>query len=124
MTSGQIRQWGIRLALYLTREKLTQDDVVGIIGRSSKFIDPLVLGCFLHATPFHAVNATRDAKTVSNLFAVTKPKIIFCDSDDYERIKEITKEYSPKIVTLTGRVPDVPYIEDLLVPSPQEAFFQ
>ncbi|EDW09683.1 4-coumarate--CoA ligase 1 [Drosophila mojavensis] len=125
VTSGQIRQWGIRLALYLQREQLTQEDVVGIIAHSSKYIDPLILACLLQATPFHAVNATRDTETVTHLFAVTKPKIMFCDAADYERINQVTKAFAPKIITLTGRVPGVPHIEDLLLqPVPGEATYQ
>lgn len=124
MTNAEISQWGTRLALYLRQEKLTQEDVVGIIGNSSTYVGPLVVACFFNATPFHAVNATRDAPTVATLFLVTKPKIIFCDGSDYERIKEVTKDWAPKIITLTGRVEGVPFIEDLLQPVAGEHLFQ
>ncbi|XP_064537878.1 uncharacterized protein LOC135428019 [Drosophila montana] len=124
VTNAEISQWGTRLALYLRREKLTQEDVVGIIGSSSTYVGPLVVACFFNATPFHAVNVTRDAPTVATLFVVTKPKIMFCDGSDYERIKEVTKDWAPKIVTLTGRVEGVPSIEDLLHPVAGEQLFQ
>ncbi|XP_034477929.1 luciferin 4-monooxygenase [Drosophila innubila] len=124
LTNGEMRQLATRLALFFKKEKLTHKDVVGIIGVTSTYVAPLAVACFFNTTPFHAVNVTRDAKVVKGLFEVTKPKIMFCDGADYERIKEVTQEWTPKIITLTGRVDGVLSIEDLLKPTAEEHFYQ
>ncbi|EDW00652.1 4-coumarate--CoA ligase-like 7 [Drosophila grimshawi] len=124
VTCLEIRKWGVRLAMYLKKEQITQTDIVGLISETNNYVVAVVVASFFNATPFHAVNVTRDAKTVQRLYEVTKPKIMFCDGFDYERIKEITKEWAPKIVLLSGRIEGVTHIEDLLVPQPEENKYQ
>lgn len=124
MTNAELRQLATRLALFLKKEKMTHTDVVGIIGATSTYVAPLAVACFFNTTPFHAVNVTRDAKVVKGLYDVTKPKIMFCDASDYDRIKEVTKEWAPKLVTLTGSVDGVLSIEELLKPTAEEHFYQ
>ncbi|KAM8713235.1 hypothetical protein ACLKA7_013535 [Drosophila subpalustris] len=124
IANTEMCQLATRLALFLKREKMTHEDVVGIIGGTSTYVTPLAVACFFNTTPFHAVNVTKDANVVKGLYEVTRPKIMFCDGSDYERIKEVTKEWSPKCVTLTGRVEGVISIEDLLKPTAEEHFYQ
>jgi len=119
-----MRQLATRLALFFKKEKLTHKDVVGIIGSTSTYVTPVAMACFFNTTPFHAVNVTKDAQVVKNLYALTKPKIMFCDGSDYERIKEVTKEWAPKLITLTGFVEGAINIEDLLKPTKEEHFYQ
>ncbi|XP_017864683.1 PREDICTED: probable 4-coumarate--CoA ligase 3 [Drosophila arizonae] len=126
VTFGEVHVWAARLALYLKSEGLTHKDVVGIIGNASTFTSSLVVGCLFNATPFHAVAYTymKEPQVIQDLYETTKPKIMFCDGKDYEIMKEVTKAWNPKYVTLTGRVEGVPYIEDLLKPHPMERFYQ
>ncbi|KAH8269528.1 hypothetical protein KR018_005826, partial [Drosophila ironensis] len=123
LTNADMLAYATRIALYLKSEGLTHEDRVGLIAKSSTFVIPLAAGCFFNATPFHAVNYSREPAVVKGLFSVTKPKIMFIDGPDYERIKEITKEWSPKIITLTGRVEGVTSIEDLVKPHPAEKIY-
>jgi len=48
---------------------------------------------------------------------------MFIDGSDYERIKEVTQEWSPKLITLTGKVEGVTSIEDLVKPHPAEKIY-
>ncbi|KAH8233524.1 uncharacterized protein [Drosophila bipectinata] len=123
LTNADMLAYATRIALYLKSEGLTHEDRVGIIANSSTYVIPLATACFFNATPFHAVNYSREPAIVKGLFSVTKPKIMFIDAPDYERIKEITKEWSPKIITLTGRVEGLASVEDLLKPHPAERIY-
>ncbi|XP_068147490.1 uncharacterized protein [Drosophila tropicalis] len=123
-TNADFLTWATRIALFLKAEGLTHEDVVGIIANTSTYLVPLAAACFFNTTPFHAVNYTRDPKVIYGLYKTTTPKIMFCDGNDYERIKEITKEWSPKIVTLTGHVDGVIGIDDLLKANPAERIYQ
>ncbi|XP_001361980.2 luciferin 4-monooxygenase [Drosophila pseudoobscura] len=124
LTNADVLSLATRIALYFKAEGLTHEDRVGIIGKGSTYVMPVATACFFNTTPFHAVNSSREPQVVARLYSVTKPKIMFCDAEDYETIKEITKEWSPKIVTLTGRVEGVPSVEDLIKPHPSEAVYR
>lgn len=123
LTNADMLAYATRIALFLKSEGLNHEDKVGIIANSSTYVIPVATGCFFNATPFHAVNYSREPAIVKGLFSVTKPKIMFIDAPDYERIKEITKEWSPKIITLTGRVEGLTSVEDLLKPHPAERIY-
>ncbi|KAM8713445.1 hypothetical protein ACLKA7_013715 [Drosophila subpalustris] len=126
VTFGESLSWATRLAMFFKSEKLTHEDVVGIIGKASTYVSSLAVACLFHTTPFHAVAYTyiKEPEVVKELYVLTKPKIMFCDGEDYEVIKEVTAEWAPKIITLTGRVDGVPNIEDLLKPHPAERLYQ
>ncbi|XP_016946525.1 luciferin 4-monooxygenase [Drosophila biarmipes] len=123
LTNADMLAYATRIALFFKSEGLTQDDRVGIIANSSTFVIPVATACFFQATPFHAVNYSREPAIVKGLFEVTKPKIMFIDGSDYERIKEITQGWAPKLITLTGKVEGVPSIEDLVKPHPAEKIY-
>ncbi|XP_030560473.1 4-coumarate--CoA ligase-like 6 [Drosophila novamexicana] len=126
VTFEEVQAWATRLALFFKSEKLTHEDVVGIIGNASTYVSSLTVACFFNTTPFHAVAYTymKEPEVIKALYEITKPKIMFCDSVHYEIMKEVTKEWNPKYVTMTGRVEGVPSIEDLLKPHPMERFYQ
>lgn len=123
LTNADMLAYATRIALFFKSEGLTQEDRVGIIANSSTFVIPVATACFFQATPFHAVNYSREPAIVQGLYSVTKPKIMFIDGPDYDRIKEITKEWSPKLITLTGKVEGVTSIEDLVKPHPAEKIY-
>ena len=60
LTNGEAVSFAIRFAQHFRNMGLKQDDVVGIVGRNTTYITPLVLGCLLNCTPFHAINPEQD----------------------------------------------------------------
>lgn len=126
ITFQDIRNWATRIALFFKSQKLTHEDVVGIIGNASTYVTSLAVACLFNTTPFHAVAYTymKEPDVILGLYEVTKPKIMFCDGHDYEVMKEVTKGWAPKIITLTGRVEGVTSIEDLLKPHPYERIYK
>lgn len=61
---------------------------------------------------------------VKHLFGITKPKIIFCDGVNYEKVKEATKKFKPTIFTLCTHLREVKKIDDLLEPTTTERVYQ
>ncbi|XP_037944667.1 4-coumarate--CoA ligase 1-like [Teleopsis dalmanni] len=100
-----------------------QDDVVGIAGGNTTYVMPLVLGCLLNCTPFHAISPHNDEDTIKHLFSITRPKIIFCDGNIYDRLNIISKILNAKVFTLKYHRWDLPKIEDLLEPTKSELFY-
>jgi len=61
---------------------------------------PLVLGCLLNGTPFHAVSPWHDEATFKHLFCITRPRLIFCDGVVYERLGVVAKMLKTPVYTL------------------------
>lgn len=62
--------------------------------------------------------------TLRHVFSITKPSLIFCDGNIYEKVRKTTIEWQPEIYTLTDHVDRVPTIETLLEPTTTEMFYQ
>ncbi|XP_034478078.1 4-coumarate--CoA ligase 1-like [Drosophila innubila] len=120
VTNEEALKFSIRLAQYFRDEGLTHKDVVGVLTRNNIHEAHVLFACFFNATPFHAVNPNLEPDAIAALYAITKPKLIFCDGNDYEFIKSITVEWNPKICTLINHIANVPRIEDHLEPTSTE----
>jgi len=66
---------------------LEQGDFVGIIGRLTTHLMVLAYPCFFNETPYHALHTEYE-----RLFGITKPRLIFFDGDEFEKIREATKD--------------------------------
>ncbi|XP_023160554.2 4-coumarate--CoA ligase 1-like [Drosophila hydei] len=110
----------VGIAQYLKSEGLTHRDVVGLIARNSAHLADVLFACLFNATPFHAVNPMVEREAIAALYAITKPKIIFCDGRDYELLKGLTKDWTPKFITLSDPTENVTGIEELLANAIKE----
>lgn len=63
---------------------------------------------------------------MKHIFGITKPKIMFCDGNIYEAMKQSLKEINLDcpIYTIWEHIEGVPSIEEFLGPHPRELFFQ
>ncbi|XP_017075440.2 4-coumarate--CoA ligase 1-like [Drosophila eugracilis] len=124
LTFEQTLRWSIRIAQFLKRKGLNHKDVIGIIAANSIYLAPLGIGCFFNGTPFQAMNPSLDEATTNELLSQTKPAIIFCDENVYEKIKSASRGWQPDIYTITGKVLGVPSIKVLLEPTGTEEMYQ
>ncbi|KAH8301566.1 hypothetical protein KR059_006096, partial [Drosophila kikkawai] len=124
VTFDEAITWAIRIAQTFKKKGLEYPDVIGLAVRNSTYVMSLAVACFLNGTPFHAVNPEMDDDTMTYVFSITKPKIIFCDGQEYEKVLASTKEWQPKILTVTEHIEGVPHIESLLEPTATEVLYQ
>ncbi|XP_016994923.2 uncharacterized protein [Drosophila takahashii] len=124
LTFEQTLTWAIRLAQFFKRKGLNHENVIGIAALNSTYIQPLGVGCLLNGTPFHAMNPALDEGTTSALCLKTKPAVIFCDDNVYEKVRSASINWEPEIYTITGKVEGVPSIEVLLDPTETEKNYQ
>ncbi|TMW43203.1 hypothetical protein DOY81_011717, partial [Sarcophaga bullata] len=117
ITNEQALSWSIHVALYLKKLNLTMRDI------NSTYLLPVVLGCFFTGVPFHAVNPDLDKDTLSSCYGLTKPKLIFCDGEYYEKIHATTGNNRPLFVTISEHIEGVTKILDLLEPLSNEDSF-
>ncbi|XP_033149763.1 4-coumarate--CoA ligase [Drosophila busckii] len=112
----------MRIASYLRNLGLKQTDIVGIAARNTTHICSVVYACFFNGIAYHALNWKGQQTTIEKLFTITKPRIIFCDGDEYEKIKAATEQLQVKIITMRNHVEGSIKIEELLRTPIEENF--
>ncbi|KAH8246719.1 hypothetical protein KR038_008355 [Drosophila bunnanda] len=124
VTFEQGLTWSIRIAQYLKKRGLNHKDIIGIAAKNSTYVMPLGVACLMNGTPFHAANPMLDEGTLTHVFAITKPTLIFCDGHEYDKVHKATVGWHPEIYTLTDPVEGVQSIETLLDPTATERMYQ
>lgn len=104
MTCGEVARLAFNFAKSLLKEGVQQGDVVGIVGKNSNFVSPVIFGCFLIAAPISPIDSKWDDFTIT--YEITEPKIIFCDNDVVENVMDYvkSKEKNTEVVILTEKV--------------------
>jgi len=59
---------------------------------------------------------------IERFFDLTKPKVIFCDGDEYDKVKAATQKLSVKIVTMRNHKEGSISIEEVLTTPVEENF--
>ncbi|KAH8418800.1 hypothetical protein KR222_007530, partial [Zaprionus bogoriensis] len=124
VTNEQAITWAIRLAQHFKQRGYDHRTVIGIAGRNSTYVLPLGIGCLLNGSPFHAVNPVYDEATLKHMLEVTKPKLVFCDGPEIEKLRAATQGWQPEFMTLSQHIEGVASIETLLQATTTERFYQ
>ncbi|KAH8272004.1 hypothetical protein KR044_013124, partial [Drosophila immigrans] len=123
LTREELHMNSMRVASYLRNLGLEQSDIIGIIARNTTHISAVAYACFFNGMAFHSLNINYEKETIEKLYDITKPKIIFCDGDEYEKVKAATEHLDVKIVTMRNHKDGSIRIEEVLA-TPVEQFFQ
>ncbi|ALC40069.1 maker584 [Drosophila busckii] len=122
LTREELLTNSMRIASYLRNLGLKQTDIVGIAARNTTHICSVVYACFFNGIAYHALNWKGQQTTIEKLFTITKPRIIFCDGDEYEKIKAATEQLQVRIITMRNHVEGSIKIEELLRTPIEENF--
>ena len=110
-----------KIATFLSEKTaLKQGDVVGIISRNSENIAPLAFACFTLGLPINPLAIVLSENEISEMYAKTKPKIIFCDFDMLESVKLAVKKIpleNCKILTTMEKVEGFEFLDEILEKS-------
>ncbi|KAH8344111.1 hypothetical protein KR084_004596 [Drosophila pseudotakahashii] len=122
LTRSQMLQNAAKIGCYLRDQGFKKEtDLVGLMARNSTHVGALAYGCLFNGTPFHAVNPNLEQKTIASLYKITKPRILCCDTGDYEKIKDIGAMLGALIITVNGKIQGVMSVADLLQnPLPED----
>lgn len=125
-TCSEVKMASIRIAQNLQRLGIKSDDVIGFVCRNSGNILPLIYGCSLIGAPVNALHVSFPLDKIKEMFSKTKPKLVFCDHDLFERTKQALHEIrnNAMIFTVIKKIPVVPYVNELLVPTGSEYHFK
>ncbi|KAH8254373.1 hypothetical protein KR032_009709, partial [Drosophila birchii] len=144
VTAGQALSWAIRMAQFLKKRGLTHKDVIGIVGENTTYLMPLAVACLMNGTPFYTPHPLLDegfyarkisklhnfntlsflADTLRHVLSITKPGLIFCDGNVYQKVHSATSAWQPEFFTLTDHLEGVPSIEALLEPTSTEDIYK
>lgn len=126
LTCKEARMSSIRVAQNLQRLGIKQDDVIGFICRNSNVLLPLMYGCALIGAPINSLHVSHTKEDLRQMFSKTRPKLVFCDHDLLQTTKEALQDIRNNaiIFTLIKKIPVVPYVNELLVPTGSEYHFK
>ena len=126
MTCKEAKMSSIRVAQNLQRLGIKADDVIGFICRNSNILLPLIYGCALLGVPANCLHVSHTKEDIKDMFSKTRPKLVFCDHDIFHTTKEALQEIrnNAMIFTLLKKIPVVPYVNELLVPTGSEYHFK
>ncbi|XP_052836974.1 luciferin 4-monooxygenase-like [Drosophila gunungcola] len=113
----------IRIATYMRQLGLTQWDIVGVLARNTTHISAVAYACFFNGIALHSLNSTYLPEIIEKLFQNTKPRLIFCDGDEYEKVRAATTKLDVKIVTMRNHPEDAFSIQEILK-TPAEVGFK
>ncbi|XP_002137775.2 luciferin 4-monooxygenase-like [Drosophila pseudoobscura] len=103
MTREEVRFNAMRVATYMRGLGLKQCDIVGLIARNTTHLVAVAYACFFNGMPFHSLNISYEQDTIEKLLSITRPRLIFCDGDEYERVLAATEHIKLDISIITMR---------------------
>lgn len=113
MTCGEIGRLTKNFAKNMLKRGFNEGDAVGIVGKNSSHVTPVIFGCFLIALPISPINYnSEDDFTI--VYELTEPKIIFCDHSVAEEVKKYveTKQRKIEIVVLTEKIDGFEHVSE------------
>lgn len=107
----------VKISRFLSSLGLEQHDVIGIIGRNSKNLTPLVIACLTLGLPINALAPNADEIKILTMYSNTKPKLIFCDPDLIDKLKRLKEEITledSKVITLLDELEGFQFIDEII----------
>ncbi|XP_002137773.2 luciferin 4-monooxygenase-like [Drosophila pseudoobscura] len=124
MTREEVRFNAMRVATYMRGLGLKQCDIVGLIARNTTHLVAVAYACFFNGMPFHSLNISYEQDTIEKLLSITRPRLIFCDGDEYERVLAATEhiKLDTTIITMRNHPSGSLRIQDILTTPIEDNF--
>lgn len=125
MTFNEIRLKTIRAAQNLQHRGYKPRQVFGLMARNSQHLSPIVFASFCLGCPINPLDTSLGKTELMHMLNITKPSLMFCDTDVYDLINECFKELgnNAKIITFNGKKDNSEQVEDLFVETTTENVF-
>ena len=98
---------------------------IRVVCRNQVNLTPIVYGCTIIGAPVNPLDASFVINDIKHLFGLTKPKIVVCDNDVFDNVKEalVAIESDAEIYLFNERISGHKFIDDLLEPTGHEDEF-
>jgi acyl-coenzyme A synthetase/AMP-(fatty) acid ligase len=116
LTCKQIYDKSVKIANFLTYQGLKQGDVVALIARNSENVAPILFACLTLGLPFNPFPSAMSDHDLKPLIEKTKPKLFFCDSNEVEKVKNVTKKIGceTKIILVDEKVEGFKFVKEIV----------
>jgi len=106
VTCQQMYDRSIKIAKYLTKCGMKEDDLIGFVAANTENLAPIVFACFTLGLPINPLAPVMNEKDIIQMFSMTKPKMIFCDAENVKVVQNSVDEMKSeaKILTVKGKV--------------------
>ncbi|XP_055390017.1 uncharacterized protein LOC129618997 [Condylostylus longicornis] len=125
ITGKQMHTLSIRACQNLQLNRLKQNDIIGIAASNSHYLAPIVFGSYLCGTTLSTLDPSFRKDEIKHIYSFTKPKIIFCDPENYEAMKDSNAELNlnASIYLMKGNVEGVETVDVFLKSTGKELNF-
>ncbi|XP_073838508.1 probable 4-coumarate--CoA ligase 1 [Musca autumnalis] len=109
----EIAKRTVLVARHFERLHLQQCDIIGLCAGNTDYIAPLVFGAFAAGLTISTLDPSFEKAGIKHVYSLTKPRMMFCGGDLYERVREALDECNlsgTKIYTMTNHIEGVPNI--------------
>jgi crotonobetaine/carnitine-CoA ligase len=116
LTCSELKNSSIAIAKNLLALGIKSDDIVTMICRNSNFVTSFIHGCVLMGAIINPLTHQLSADNISRLLMQTRPKMIICDPDMLDTVKEAIKFINLLFIYVTGddSVDGLPNTHELL----------
>lgn len=126
MTCDELRLKIIRIAQNLKKLGIKDEDVVGIVCENSMDLMAFTNGIYQLGAIVGAMSVIHCKDDMVLVFQYSKPKLMICDAQVYDTVKEAMNELnnSAPFFTTNGSISGIESIDELLKPSGDEENYQ
>lgn len=120
-----MRLKSIRAAQNITKLGFKLGDIFGIVARNSRHLAPIVFAALSIGCPINTLDPTFESGDITHMFRITRPKLVFCDADNLDRVRRSLSDLNltPRIFTFDQRTNHSDSVDDLLVETHEEDRF-
>lgn len=126
MTCEDLKIKIIRVAQNLKKAGIKNEDVVGVICSNTNELMAFVNGIIQLGAVVNPMSVQQSVDDLVNMFRQTKPRLVICDSDVYEKTQETLNilENDAPIYTTFDRLDGIRYAHDLFNPTLNEEAYE
>lgn len=100
-------------------------DVICIIAKNNHLVAPIFFASLCIACPLNCLDSLFSKTEIVHMFSITAPKVVFCDCDVYDLVREclIELENDASVFTFGGTTGDSISVEQVFEQTPEENKF-
>ncbi|KNC21035.1 hypothetical protein FF38_02010 [Lucilia cuprina] len=116
LTAQELVDYSLNLSRNLLSLGLKPKDVIGLYAQNSTHVATVMLASFLCGTPVNALFPAFDVENVALIYNNTRPKVIFCDVENYENARAANENLNLNafIYLMNDEIAGVRNIKELL----------
>lgn len=125
LTNELIRLKTIRAAQNLQKLRYAKGDIFAICARNSHYVAPIAYASLCLGCPLNTLDTSFGEAELTHMLSITKPKVVFCDTDVSEAIENVLEklEIDARIFTFGGQCGNSVPVEELLTETNDEEYF-